>query len=93
MISIAYCLREIVREVDNQEIIIEIQLSHKLPVPMESMFRPLVNLSESNCVASTVDPFVIAKNLDPKISAIFGKKRKENSKKIPPLMTSSYPAA
>jgi hypothetical protein len=30
---------------------------------------------KSNCVASTIDPFVIAKNIDPKISTIFYKEK------------------
>jgi hypothetical protein len=85
MISIAQCLREIVREVDNQGIIIEIRLSHKLHVTMESNVQTAGKFIrfriESNCVASTIDPFVIAKNLDPKISAIFGKKKGKFRKK------------
>jgi hypothetical protein len=36
-----------------------------------------VSNQKSNYVASAVDSFVIAKNLDPKISAVFRKKRKE----------------
>jgi hypothetical protein len=36
---------------------------------------------ESNCVTSTVDLFVIAKNLDSRISLIFGKKRGKEIKK------------
>jgi hypothetical protein len=59
-----------VREVENQGIIIEIRLSHKLPVTMESDVLTTDKFIrfriESNYVASTVDPFVIAKNLDPK---------------------------
>jgi hypothetical protein len=36
---------------------------------------------KSNRVTSTIDPLVIAKNLDLKISVIFGKKKKEEIKK------------
>jgi hypothetical protein len=70
-----------VREVDNQRILIEIQLSHKLPVTMEldvQIVGKFIRFRiESNCVVSTVDLFVIAKNLDSKISMIFGKKRRK----------------
>jgi hypothetical protein len=68
-----------VREVDYQGIIIEIRLSHKLPVTMESDVQTAGKFIrfriKSNCVASTVDSFVIAKNLDPKISGIFCKEK------------------
>jgi hypothetical protein len=73
-----------VREIDNQGIIIEIRLSHKLHVTMESDVQTVDKFLkfriESNRVTSTVDPFYITKNLDSKISAIlFIKKRKEKN--------------
>jgi hypothetical protein len=76
--------RQIVREIDNQGIIIEIRLSHKLHVTMESDVQTVDKFLkfriESNRVISTVDPFYITKNLDSKISAIlFIKKRKEKN--------------
>jgi hypothetical protein len=74
-----------VGEVDNQGIIIEIRLSHKLSVIMESDVQTADKFIrfriESNCVTSTVDLFVIAKNLDSRISLIFGKKRGKEIKK------------
>jgi hypothetical protein len=59
-----------VREIDNQGIIIEIRLSHKLHVTMESDVptagKFLRFRIESNRVTSTVDPFYITKLLIPK---------------------------
>jgi hypothetical protein len=48
------------------------------------MFRPQINLSdfESNRIVSQVNLFVIAKNLDSKISVIFGKKGRNLKKGI-----------
>jgi hypothetical protein len=64
-----------VHEVDNQGIIIEIRLSHKLPVTMESVVQTAGKFIrfqiESNCVASTVDPLVITENSHSKIFTIF----------------------
>jgi hypothetical protein len=40
-----------------------------------------VSRIKSNHIASTVDPVVVAKNLDPRIPAVFGKKRKKEKNK------------
>jgi hypothetical protein len=64
-----------VREIDNQRIIIEIRLSQKLPVTVESDVQTADKFIrfriKSNCVTRTVDPLVIIENSHSEISTIF----------------------